>query len=53
MERTLHIIVTHGKPIENFSQLHGGKKKSIRYCGQTCVAIVPQTISPGLKRVSV
>ena len=52
-EKTLHIIVSHGKPIEKFSQLHGGQKKNIRYCGQTCVAIVPQFISPGLKRVSV
>ncbi len=40
--KTLHIVVAHGTPIRMFSQLHGGEKKKIRFCGVTGVSICPQ-----------
>ena len=37
--RTLHLIVSHGTPIRMFSQLAGGSKKKIKFCGVTTVAL--------------
>ena len=40
--KTLHIVVSHGTPIRMFSQLMGGQKKKVRYCGVTGVSICPK-----------
>jgi len=40
--KTLHLVVTHGTPIRMFSQLQGGQKKKVRYCGVTGVSICPK-----------
>lgn len=39
--RALHLVVTHGTPLRMFSQLHGGKKKKVKFCGVTVAALTP------------
>jgi hypothetical protein len=42
-KRTLHVIVTHNKPIRYFSRLHSGNvNKKVGYLGFSSIAIVPR-----------
>ena len=42
--RTLHLVVSHGKPISTWSEMNGGKPKKVKYCKMRALAITPATL---------
>ena len=39
---TLHLIVTHGTLVKNFSQIAGMRKKKAKYCSLSAIGIKPK-----------
>jgi hypothetical protein len=40
-KRVFHLVVSHGTPIKMFSQLNAGRKKKVKFCGLSAIAIAP------------